>query len=182
MRAMRAGPLLVLPAAAALAFAMRGGGQSKPRPLPPPDKAEESRPLAYFAAHCQRCHGPEGNRYPEDFPTRTDAQLRGSIVEMAEGPGGAPLGKGGLELQLALHRAIRAKEPFLQIAGGEGGKAVGYASTGVKLTQGGKPIEAKDGRFLADPKGEITAVRDGKAVKLAADSVGTSHPASKSGT
>ena len=175
---MRAGPLLVLPTAAALAFAMRGG-QAKPKPLPPPEKAEEFRPLAYFAAHCQRCHGPEGNRYPEDFPTRTDAQLRESIVEMAEGPGGAPLGKGGLELQLALHRAIRAKQPFLQISGGENGKALGYASPGAKIVQGGKSVEMKDGRFLAEPKGEIRATRDGKTVKLSPETVGTSHPAEK---
>ncbi len=173
---MRGGPLLVLPVAAALAAAMRGGHRQASKPLPPEPKAEESRPLAYFAAHCQRCHGPEGSRYPDDLASRTDAELKDAIREMAEGPGAAPLGEGGLELQLALHRAIRAKEPFLQIAGGENGRAVGYASSNAKPEQEGKGLPIKDGRFLAAPKGQVTTKAGPKTLAVPADAPGTSHP------
>jgi hypothetical protein len=71
-------------------------------------------PLEYFAAKGARCHGPYGSFYGEEFGRkRSDAGLRQVVREMAEGPAGAPLVGRELDAQVAFHRALLAKEPFL---------------------------------------------------------------------
>ena len=177
---------LLLPAALLIPGVAAVLRQDAPPKHGPPPKAEEMRPMAYFTAHCQRCHGPEGSRYP-DLTDRSDAQLEESIEEMAEGPGGAPLTPEGLALQVAYHRAIRAGEPFVQIAGFEGDRAVGYASPGATLEYQGdrgykalvKPDDKGTFRVPSAVSAYVVATKGGKTAKVPIDRAGTSHPAPK---
>ncbi|MER3496851.1 MAG: hypothetical protein C4320_08875 [Armatimonadota bacterium] len=142
---------------------------------------EGKRPIKYFADHCARCHGPGGSRY-EELSARTDAQLKESIRTMAEGPGGAPLSEEGLRLQLSLHRAIRAKEPFIAILSVKDGKAEGEASPDAKVVtlvnNRATTVPTEDGAFtltLKDPKTMVSARVGGKVATIPARRVGTSH-------
>lgn len=180
---------LVPVGAAALLLAGQGAPPVSPPtsppptlPAPEPPKPDEGlRPVSYFTAHCQRCHGPGGNRYG-DLSGRTDDQLKSSIHDMAEGPGEAPLSEAGLRLQLCLHRAIRAKEPFVAVVSVKDGKVEGETTPDAAVTFFSKnkaiKVENKEGTFAfqtKDPKAMVAARVGNKVATIPASRVGTSH-------
>ena len=99
-------------------------------------------PLEYFAAKCARCHGPFGSFYGEDFGrNRSDAALHKVVKEMAEGPAGAPLAGRELDAQVAFHRALLAKEPFVAWTGQSGGEIAGEVSPDTTVSARVKGVE-----------------------------------------
>lgn len=71
-------------------------------------------PLAYFASHCSRCHGYYGANYGASFGKNlSEAKLREAVMQMAAGPGGAPLAGSDLDAEVAFHRSLVTGEPFL---------------------------------------------------------------------
>lgn len=158
-----------------------GGALALGTQEPKPD--EGLRPVSYFNDKCARCHGEAGSRYG-DLSARTDEQLKKSIQEMAAGPGDAPLTDRGLALQLALHRAIRAQEPFVAVVSSREGKVEGetFPSATVVLLSKGKAtkLENKEGRFLLetkDPKATVAARMGKKVATVIVRRLGTSHDA-----
>lgn len=135
-------------------------------------------PLGYFADHCQRCHGEAGANYsPEMGKGKTDAWLTQEVTEMAEGPGQGPLQGESLAAQVAFHRSLIRKEPFVYVAKLAGGSIAGETTPGAKITVvvGTKRIPAKvtDSEWTAtipkDAQPKTTTVEatlDSKTVKL----------------
>lgn len=76
-------------------------------------------PISYFENHCARCHGSGGSFYGDDFARnlKHDSDLYHFVEEMAAGPGGAPLQDVNLEAQVAWHRSLVDKRPFLAWTG-----------------------------------------------------------------
>lgn len=125
-------------------------GPNQPAEPPKPPQPLKVAPLAYFTDHCQRCHGPEGAYYEDDFAKdQTDDQLREVLHRMADGPGGAPLVPADLDVQVAFHRALSEKRPF--VAWTKAGDALGGETTADKLTAtvAGQPVDVavKDGAW-----------------------------------
>jgi hypothetical protein len=109
-------------------------------------------PVEYFETHCKRCHGSEGWGYPDGFASKlSDEALRKELRSMAAGEGGAPLKEADIDVQLAYHRAMSAKAPFIVWTKANGQTLEGEASTESHLTAlaGGKvvPIEFENGRW-----------------------------------
>jgi hypothetical protein len=78
----------------------------------------EHQPLAYFQNHCERCHGPWGAFYGDSFGEGlSEDELKEIVDEMAAGPAGAPLEGEELAGQVAFHRSLLAKAPFLVFEG-----------------------------------------------------------------
>lgn len=130
-------------------------------------------PVSYFEDHCARCHGDHGSNYdPQALKKLTEAQLRKYVRDMSMGPGNGPLEGLDLEAQVAYHRALIRKQPFVAVVSLEGGKVKGeawgvkslYARPGgsMKLTSDVFEIQAARGAVLAaSPNGEAL-VRIGK--------------------
>lgn len=135
--ALGAGGAVVL-AIAALAQ-QPGPPASRPAPV-------AKAPLAYFAAHCARCHGPHGSFYGAEFGAkRSDEDLRKIVHEMAEGPGGAPIAGPDLDAQVAYHRSLIDRKPFLVWTLARGTALAGEVSPGAVVTAraGARPLPVK---------------------------------------
>jgi hypothetical protein len=75
-------------------------------------------PLAYFSSNCARCHGAYGSFYGAEFGRNlTEAKLRQVVHDMAAGPGNAPLDEAQLDVQIAYHRSLIDKKPFIVVTG-----------------------------------------------------------------
>lgn len=71
-------------------------------------------PLDYFAKACARCHGPNGSAYGESFGEGlTEHELVEVVDEMAIGPANWPLNEEELDVQVAFHRSMLRKTPFI---------------------------------------------------------------------
>ena len=82
--------------------------------VPAPGEEEVFAPMAYFAQNCARCHGPNGSFYGANFgKALTDDKLHTVVHDMAAGPGNAPIKDRALEIEVAYHRALIAKQPFI---------------------------------------------------------------------
>lgn len=72
--------------------------------------------LDYFQAHCASCHGNYGEAYGDRFARDiSEETLQQRIVEMAEGPAGAPLKGAQLKELDAFHRALRDGQPYAAV-------------------------------------------------------------------
>ena len=103
-------------------------------------------PLTYFANHCQRCHGEQGAQYdPTLGKGKTDAWLTQEIVDMADGPGQGSLEGDALKAQVAFHRSLILKEPFVYVAKIGDGTISGETTpkTAITVVVGTKRIPAK---------------------------------------
>ena len=106
-------------------------------------------PISYFNAKCARCHGPYGSFYGEDFGRKlTDRQLRKVVADMAAGPAQASLSGQELEAQVAFHRALIARQPFLAWTGMDADSATGEVTPGARVhaTVNGRPTQVKTSR------------------------------------
>lgn len=92
-------------------------------------------PISYFEQNCANCHGSLGSNYGDTFGVgRTDAQLFKSVEEMCEGPGNAPLKGEELEAEVAFHRALARKQPFVSWTSAENSNLSGEATPGSQLS------------------------------------------------
>lgn len=124
------------------------------RVAPTPEKAPVARaetapgfaPLAYFDAHCARCHGPNGSFYGKNFGKnlKDDAALKQIVKEMCEGPGNAPLSEISLEILTDFHRALRDDLPFLIVVAQNAKTLSGESSPDAKISleSGAKSVAA----------------------------------------
>lgn len=153
--------------------------------------AHEFEPLSYFASNCARCHGPNGSFYGATFGQKlTDQQLRDVVKAMADGPGNAPLSDADLAIEVAYHRSLIDKQPFIALTHSERqnaglvlkGEATPDAS--VKVMVGDKTIEAKTDyqnwtatlpRNSQLPKVQIMAVKGGQKTTLDLSKSNYSH-------
>lgn len=103
-------------------------------PANKPSEPLKTPPRAYFADHCQRCHGIDGGNFIPGFADEPDAKLRADIVRMADGPGGAPLKPEDVDVQMAYHRLISAEHPFVSWTSRDGLTLKGEVTDGAKLT------------------------------------------------
>jgi len=109
-------------------------------------KAPTQPPLAYFADHCQRCHGEQGSQYdPTLGKGKTDAWLVQEVTDMADGPGQGSLSGEDLKAEVAFHRSLILKEPFAFVSKFGSGAISGEAlpKSTVTVVVGGKRIPAK---------------------------------------
>lgn len=99
---------LGLPGAIVIAVAVLAAPRS-PKPL-------ERRPLAYFEAACAGCHGEGGSWFPSNVAAGlSDADLTKKVETMARDHAARPVAGRDLAAQVALMRAIRAREPFVAL-------------------------------------------------------------------
>jgi hypothetical protein len=101
-------------------------------------------PVSYFNDHCASCHGPGGQNYGPTFGQNlTDAALHQKVKDMAEGQGQAPLTDADLNAEVAYHRALILKQPFVAWSAVETGQISGEVSAGaaVSASAGGKPLK-----------------------------------------
>jgi hypothetical protein len=121
--------------------------ETAPKPVATPPAPLAHGPIATYDAACARCHGPNGSFYgPTLGKSKTDAQLRQVIKEMAEGPSQLPpLPPIELDAQTAYHRALIKAEPFLAVTTRTKTTIEGEVTSGatVTLTADGKPQTAK---------------------------------------
>lgn len=132
--------VLALLASCIVAFSLQA-----PKPVEPLKVA----PLEYFAKHCQRCHGENGLNYLSNFADgKSDDDLLAKLKSMAEGPGQSPLEPDDLAIQLAFHRSISAKAPFITWTAHEGNKISGEVTGDAKLIVTPElPIKLEDGAW-----------------------------------
>lgn len=103
-------------------------------------------PMAYFDQNCARCHGQYGSFYGSEFGKGlTDSKLHDVVRDMAEGPGNAPLADADLAAEIAYHRSMIKRTPFIAITKSDTTELSGEVTAGatVTLTNAGKTIEAK---------------------------------------
>lgn len=101
-------PLFVIATIASVGV-MVGAPEKRPEPL-------KSGPVTYFEDRCARCHGPNGSFYGDDFGKKlTDDDLRKVVRDMCKFQGDSPLAGRELDAQVAYHRALIVKEPFIVI-------------------------------------------------------------------
>jgi hypothetical protein len=102
-------------------------------------------PISYFEDHCANCHGSMGSNYGDKFGEGlSDARLSQVVKEMCDGPGNAPLDGEELKAEIAFHRALAKKQPFVSLTSVEAGKLTGEAPVGsnVVLASGDKETTA----------------------------------------
>jgi mono/diheme cytochrome c family protein len=149
-------------------------------------------PVAYFAAHCARCHGALGMNYADGFTKgKTDADLQQVLTDMATGPGGAPLKPDAIATQVAFHRAIDAQAPFIawtddKVQGAIrtlGGEVSGADSLTAQTGGQNLPVTVHDGNWKLTvdehiPVGSIVVVAQTgkKRAALAFAKASFSHP------
>jgi hypothetical protein len=135
-------------------------------------------PVSYFDDHCARCHGPQGSFYGDDFGKNLNEEaLRKVVYDMCRHQGDAPLDGVDLDAQIAYHRSMIAKEPFVAVTKCEGGQLSGEvtekAVVTVKFRHSSVKAEVKGATWKATaPKGEkptdavITAELDKRSATL----------------
>ncbi len=117
-------------------------------PAKKPSEPLKSPPRAYFTAHCQRCHGVDGDHFIPGFADEPETKLRADIVRMAEGPGGAPLKPEDVDVQVAYHRLMSSERPFVSWTSRDGLTLKGEVTDGAKLTSNvGEPKVDEDGAW-----------------------------------
>jgi hypothetical protein len=129
---------LIVPAvgAAITLLGFRFGPERDPEPL-------KVGPIAYFEAHCSRCHGgvasPANTAFERVIPVET---LRKAVSDMASGPGGQAVTGTDLGALVALHQAMMQGEPFIAWTGTKGRVLTGECSpaTRVSAVSGGKSL------------------------------------------
>jgi len=137
--------LAILCAVAGVAMAIHGG-PAKYKSLP-------GRPIDYFDKKCARCHGPGGSFYGAEFGKGlTDAKLRAVVKRMCDGPAQAPLAEPLLSAQVAYHRSIINRQPFVAWVGMENGAMVIETAPDATVTarEAGKQLkvtQSKDGTW-----------------------------------
>jgi len=78
--------------------------------------SEGFAPITYFEDNCARCHGSNGSAYGPEFGKHlSDAQLTKVIDDMAVGPGNAPVNARQLDVLVAYHHAMIARQPFVAV-------------------------------------------------------------------
>lgn len=95
---------------------------------------------------CARCHGDYGANYGDEFGVGlSEAELRKFVDDMASGPGAAPLEGRELDAQVAFHRSMIRKQPFLDWTALNGDAIEGEVMEGstVHVEIGGKSYPAK---------------------------------------
>lgn len=104
----------------------------------------QTAPIQYFETNCSRCHGSHGRLFRNEFGKGlSDKQLRETITDMAAGPAKAPLQGEALDAQVAFHRSMIRKEPFLVWTGKSKTTLWGEVSPGSK-------VQAKFGKRIVD--------------------------------
>jgi hypothetical protein len=146
----------------------------------------QTAPIQYFETNCSRCHGSYGRFFGDEFgKDLSDKQLRETITDMAAGPAKAPLQGEALDAQVAFHRALIRKEPFLVWTGASKTALWGEVTPGSKVqVKFGKMTvgaSVKENRWRVDiPKGAsaqavITARLSGKQTVLDLSKSAYSH-------
>lgn len=91
-------------------------------------------PIGYFNDHCQRCHGPGGSFYGEDFgKSHTAGELHETVRQMTIGPGQAPLHGDSLNALVAYHRSLIQDSPFVLIATRQPDSLTGFVTAGATV-------------------------------------------------
>jgi hypothetical protein len=147
-------------------------------------------PISYFEDRCARCHGPQGSFYGDDFGRKlSEDALQKVVDDMCRVQGDAPLKGLELEAQVAYHRAMIAKEPFLVVTRTKDGELAGEvaekAVVSVKYRRISVTAEVKATSWKSRvPKGEkpedavITATlgKRTSVVRLSKESFSHSRP------
>ena len=135
-------------------------------------------PISYFEDRCSRCHGPQGSFYGDAFGKNlTEEALRKVVDDMCRVQADSPLKGMDLDAQIAYHRALIAKEPFLvvtQVKEGEiSGEVAEKATVQVKVKRATVTAEVKYTGWKAElPKGVkasdlvVSATLDGRTTTL----------------
>ena len=118
-------------------------------PVKKPVEPLRVAPFEYFTDHCMRCHGENGMNYATDFANgKTDEALLAVLKSMAAGPGQSPLEKEDLVVQLAYHRAISEKRPFMAWTSVEGQTLSGEVTPNTILSCTPElPVTMKEGKW-----------------------------------
>ncbi len=110
---------------------------AQPGPIEQADSAatgEVFSPIAYFEAHCARCHGSYGKAYGENFGKNLDERaLFRFVKEMTEGPADEPLEGSELESLVAYHRSLIDGRPFVFVVASDKAKITGEVTSGATL-------------------------------------------------
>lgn len=151
---------LGLAGAMAIAVAILAAPRA-PKPL-------EREPLEYFEVACSGCHGEGGSWFPSNVAAGlSDAELTKKVDAMARDHAARPVSGRDLQAQVALMRAIRAKEPFIALVSLSQASATFEATDGAKLTARAGPRT-----LAATQKGRLWTVslggRQPAAVRLTA--------------
>jgi mono/diheme cytochrome c family protein len=136
-------------------------------------------PITYFEDHCARCHGSYGSGYlPESLSRRDDESLRRIIRDMSAGPAQAPLADADVDAQVAYHRSLLARVPFIATTQRTADKLAGEATAGstLEIDVNGKrteiPLDGHEWSVSIDVasvrSARIIATRDGKQTVLPA--------------
>ena len=127
-----------------------------PKPAPP-----KVAPISYFEDRCARCHGPQGSFYGDSFGKKlTEEALHKVVYDMCRNQGEMKLEGVDLDAQIAYHRSMIAKEPFIVLMSSDNGILVGEVpeKTEVKVKfkrSSTTTIGVRTSRWsVAIPKGE----------------------------
>lgn len=102
-------------------------------------------PLSYFQQACSRCHGPNGANYGDTFGADlSDTDLHQMVEDMAAGPGGKPLEGESLNAQVAFHRSLVDRHPFVIVTHFDQRNLQGETIPGamIQITVNGKSYDA----------------------------------------
>lgn len=140
-------------------------------------------PVSVYDQACIRCHGPEGSFYGPTFGKGlTDAALRRVVVEMKDGKGDIALDDAQIDAQVAYHRAMIRREPFVAVVRATPTLLQGECTENAVITvlADGKPVPVKRNgyRWEAVAKGarrEVVATVGKVVVRLDPDREPHSH-------
>lgn len=91
-------------------------------------------PFDYFATGCQRCHGPGGSFYGENFgKDHTREELHEIVREMAAGPAQSPLSGDSLRGLVAYHYSLITDTPYIQVTGVSSDTLRGVVTPGAEV-------------------------------------------------
>lgn len=141
------------------------------------------QPIAYFQENCARCHGDYGSNYGDQFARNLDdAKLSKVVDDMCAGPGNAPLSGVDLQAEIAFHRALADRKPFICITKRDGDKFSGETMPGATLKVAKADLKSDvkvddAGAWSATvPSGSmLEASKDGKLTRLPIDAIPYSH-------
>jgi hypothetical protein len=118
-------------------------------------------PISYFEDRCARCHGPQGSFYGDAFGKNlTEEALRKVVYDMCRNQGEMKLEGVDLDAQIAYHRSMISKEPFLVVTHREKGQLAGEASEKAVVT-----VRFKRSSVRAEVKGTVWRVAVPKGEK-----------------
>jgi mono/diheme cytochrome c family protein len=81
-------------------------------------KPLQQAPVRYYERNCVECHGANGVMHDHSIlAAMSEAQLRGTIREMARFEAEAPLNKKELDVMVAYHRSMIDHKPFVAAVG-----------------------------------------------------------------